>query len=215
MDNITITLVDPYVQLLTPREWILEYPRLIELFGRVCYKSEERIAPGSAKRFIKMLMASGHHSVLEHLSITVKMIGDRAMSHQLVRHRLAAYSQESQRYCNYGKKGFHVICPEGIDKDRFTQKIEIACKEYLHLLALGHKPEDARILLPNAMKTEVVTTYNLRQWRHVFKHRALNPKAQKQIRYLTSCCLKQFAKLLPEVFEDLSLQLLPDSTQWQ
>jgi thymidylate synthase ThyX len=122
----------------------------------------------------------------KHMTLTYKLIGDRSMSHQLVRHRMAAYSQESQRYCNYGKKGFQIIKPPsiiGFEKDGYWLDAALSAYEaYLKLLELGLPPEDARSVLPGCTKTEVVTTMTLGTWLHVFHHRADNPKAQWQIR---------------------------------
>ncbi len=232
-----LTIVDPHYKLLTPLEEIQRYPKVIELAGRTCYKSENRITESSSEDFVKRLVKSGHHSVLEHCSISVCIVGDRSMSHQLVRHRIAAYSQESQRYCDYGKMGLHVILPPKIgvlkpgtyehrnsnwfgpigigqetnlSNSASNQVIEwldfmfIAYNKYLGLRKNGIPAEDARSVLPNATKTEVVTTYNLRQWRHVFKERALNVHAQWQIRKLMSEILIEFTKIIPSVFEDLS-----------
>lgn len=203
-----ISIVKPSFQILTPVKQIKTFPYLIEQAGRTCYKSEEKITKVSHKRFIRMLIKSGHESVLEHCVITARLIGDRSMSHQLVRHRIAAYSQELQRYCDYSKKGFQVICPPKISNsnpefDTWKKCIAMCYVEYLALLAAKIPPEDARSVLPNATKTEVVTTFNLRQWRHVFRERALNKRAQWQIKVIMLDGLIQFRKLLPVVFEDL------------
>ncbi len=228
-----ITVIEPGFELLTPLG--PETLMLLELAGRTCYKSEDRITEGSAERFVRAIRKSGHESVLEHTVATVRIIGSRSMSHQLVRHRIAAYSQESQRYCNYGKKGFQVICPPTIglhpgayyfrkkyptvfytdpefvnlwlDHTEFNFRWlcgrTAECIEYLDYINNGIPPEDARECLPNAMKTEVVATYNLRQWRHVFCERALNKHAQWQIRGIMLSILNEFARRLPAVFEDL------------
>lgn len=231
-----ITVVEPSFEILAMPSNALE---LLERAGRTCYKSEDRITEESAKRFVKMLRDSGHESVLEHASATVKIICSRSCSHQLVRHRIASFSQESQRYVNYNKKGFQVICPSKIgipageyyfngfcpiDKVRFYTDASLQTKEiplvglqgiwlknrienyweYLFWLDRGIPPEDARECLPNATKTEVVTTMNLRMWRHVFQERALNPKAQWQIREIMLGILKEFQTRIPVVFDDLS-----------
>jgi len=187
-----------------------EMNRFIELIGRTCYKSEDRITDTSAGRFLKMLVSSGHESVIEHLTLTVKFVGSRAMSHQLVRHRLAAFSQESQRYVNYGKgEKMFAVMPPGIFraggkvKEDFVRGINDACKQYIELLSGGVKPEDARSLLPNAVKTEIVMSTNLRQWRHVVEERGLNSRAQWEIRTICLQVLEAFNGILPEVFGDL------------
>lgn len=211
-----LIIVEPSFEIITPLEHIKDYMRLIETAGRTCYKSEERMTENSADTFVRKIVINGHESVLEHCSITARLIGDRSMSHQLVRHRIAAYSQESQRYCNYGKKGFQAIIPPSI-RDReptalvedwkaaWIKYITQINEMYLCLLDVGIPPEDARTVLPNATKTEVVTTYNLRQWRHVFKHRAVNKRAQWQIKMIMQDGLRQFKKLLPVIFEDIEL----------
>lgn len=205
----TIRVVNPSFEILTPTAWMEEYTTLIEKCGRTCYKSEKKITPDSAKAFVKMLIKSGHHSVLEHCSVTVRFICDRSTSHQLVRHRLCSYSQESQRNCNYGKGADPVLDvlmpPSVITANRagsWKFFVERAYLEYLVSLEEGIKPEDARSVLPNATKTEIVTTANLRQWRLMFEERALNAKAQNTIRYLMQGCLAAFNSIIPAVFSD-------------
>lgn len=139
----------------------------------------------------------------QHMTLTCKIIGDRSMSHQLVRHRLFAFSQESQRYCNYGKKGFQFIVPPNLAGDVRREFEKHAVEEYeyyLQMIDWKMKPEDARGLLPNCTKTEVVTTGTLGYWKHVFEHRAHNPKAQWQIREIMLGVEAKFKEILPEVF---------------
>lgn len=141
--------------------------------------------------------------MLRHMTLTCKLIGDRTMSHQLVRHRLAAYSQESQRFCDYGKKGFQFIIPpayQGELRKQFIQDVLRDYERYIYYRENGIKPEDARAKLPNAAKTEVVTTYTLGVWEHVLEHRARNPKAQWQIRGIMSGIDEKFKQILPSVF---------------
>lgn len=215
-----IKIITPHSVVLTPRAEIEDFPRRLEIAGRTCYKSEDKITVDSNKAFVKKIRNSGHHSVLEHCVITVKIVGDRSMSHQLVRHRLAAYSQESMRYCDYGRAKFgeelQVVCPpkiqqEGenrVDKFALWDRCMEACyRAYLDLRKMGVPAEDARSVLPQATKTEVVTTYNVRQWRHVFEHRALNPKAQWQIRWLMLGILDTLAEAAPILFGDLIEEL--------
>ncbi|MBD3264442.1 MAG: FAD-dependent thymidylate synthase [Candidatus Omnitrophica bacterium] len=233
MDRITVT--EPGYTLLTPVEWFRGMLDIVEQAGRTCYKSEDKITEGSAGDFVRRIIKSGHESVIEHCVITAKIFCSRACSHQLVRHRIAAYSQESQRYCDYGKLGLQVVCPpnigpishgtyelmsqpgeepfwmghdgikrvKGSASYRFLTSINNSYRDYLILREEGVRPEDARFLLPNATKTEVVTTFNLRQWRHVFRHRALNKRAQWEIRKTMKSLLKKFTMLMPEVFGDL------------
>ena len=207
----TIEIIEPHVELLTPISWLAEYPRMIEQAGRTCYMSEDKITSSSSGRFIKQLLKSGHLSVLEHCSVTVKFVGDRSMSHQLVRHRIAAYSQRSQRYCNFGNKGFQMVLPPSIVKANrvhdWKHSIGGACATYMRLLEDHVPPEDARSVLPNATLTEVVTTFNLRQWRHVFDLRALDNYAQWQIRGLMQRALVAISNLVWYVFDDQRYRL--------
>jgi thymidylate synthase (FAD) len=235
-----ITITNPSVEILTPLG--VDTLKFLELAGRVCYKSEDRITKGSAEKFVRMIVKNGHESVLEHINATARIIGSRSMSHQLVRHRVGTvFSQESQRYINYGKRGFQVVCPPKIGipcgpyyfsedytfdffmdetmKEQYpdhwftaTGRTWLACRadnylEYLYYLKKGIPPEDARECLPNATKTELVMTCNLRQWRHVFAIRALNKHAQWQIRQLMQGVLIEFGKALPAVFGDQMLQI--------
>ena len=144
--------------------------------------------------------------------VTARFVCDRSASHQLVRHRLGAYSQESQRSVDYSD-GLSVICPPSIRTrqelfDEWQAMIARIEEEYRRMVEAGIPPEDARSILPNCTVTTVIATYNLRQWRHVFRQRALNPRAQWQIRELMSDLLRQLHGLLPVVFEDLSREIL-------
>ena len=194
-----------------PRDIIL---RQLERCGRVCYKSEDKITEESASKFVKGLVKSGHEAMIEHLSLTVKFICDRGVSHEIVRHRIASYAQESTRYCNYGKEGFGseitVIAPlflqEGTDGYEFWKaSCEASEEAYFDLLNWGCTPQEARSVLPNSLKTEIIVTMNLREWRHFFKLRALgttgNPHPQK--REVALPLLRVFKEVLPEVFGDL------------
>ena len=187
----------------------------IELAGRVCYKSEDRITLGSAEKFIGRLMDSKHESVLEHGSITVRIICDRGISHELVRHRIASFSQESTRYCNYGKDGFgHEITVIDIAsgfKYDFTDAnyqtryavwcaaMENAERSYLKMIELGATPQEARSVLPNSLKTEIVITANPREWLHIFRLRTSNA-AHPQIREVMFPIQAEFALLWPSIF---------------
>jgi len=194
----------------------------LETCGRTCYKSEDRITDDSADKFVRMICRRNHESVLEHECLTARIVCSRACSHQLVRHRIAAYSQESMRYCNYGKKSsLQVICPPSIGvpsgdyvpeyayvhltplQNDWVKMICLCYDEYLREIDCGVKPEDARFVLPNATKTEVVTTFNLRMWRHVFKERALNKQAQWEIREVFGSIYEDLCWRLPSVFGDL------------
>ena len=208
----SIEIIQPCSSILTPYEEVIDFPRRLEMAGRTCYKSENKTTQTSAEAFIRKLIKSGHHSVLEHCSITVLIIGDRSMSHQLVRHRLAAYSQESMRYCDYSKDEFgsklQVVCPPKIREnkvafERWERDMEDAYRGYDVLRMLKIPAEDARSVLPQATKTEVVTTFNIRQWRHVFEERALNKRAQWQIRQIMMGILLRFSHGIPVLFKDI------------
>lgn len=185
----------------------------IEEAGRVCYKSEEKITEDSAEKFVAGIIKRGHEAVLEHEAIWVKFIVDRGVSHEIVRHRLAAYCQESTRYCNYSKGKFGeeitVIEPCFWDKDSDLMKdwrsaMRMAENHYLGLLHQGASPQEARSVLPNSLKTEVVMTANLREWRHFFKLRTA-PAAHPQMREVAIALLKEFQKLVPVVFDDIEV----------
>lgn len=192
----------------------------IELCGRVCHKSESKITDSSAEKFVRNIIQRGHESVLEHASFSVRFVVDRGVSHEIVRHRLASYSQESTRYCNYSGDKFGneitVIEPcflkPGTDGRYFW---ELDCKyaeqTYFNLLEQGYKPQEARSVLPNSLKTEVVMTANLREWRHFFRLRTA-PDAHPQMREVTIPLLLRLRDLIPVVFDDIEL---PESIEAQ
>lgn len=187
--------------------------KMLECAGRTCYKSEGKITTGSAERFVDMIThVKKHESVLEHQSVSVRVICDRGISHEIVRHRLGAYSQESTRYCNYCNTSFGeeitVIRPEHLDgKDDYHEQVwrdamQNAERSYFKLISMGWTPQEARGVLPTELKTELVITYNLRQWRHFFKMRC-SPAAHPQMRALAISMLKDFKTAIPVVFNDL------------
>lgn len=193
----------------------------IELCGRVCYKSEDKIADTSYRTFVENIIKRGHEAVLEHASITVKFIVDRGVSHEIVRHRMASYCQESTRYCNYGKGEFGheitVIKPcflmldSGLGKTPhphyfdWLRSCEQAEKEYFNLLKYGRSPQEARAVLPNSLKTEVVMTANLREWRHFLRLRT-ELAAHPQMREVAIPLLGNLKKLIPVVFDDIEAE---------
>lgn len=192
-----------------------EILKKIERIGRTCYKSEGKIEDGSAEKFVAGLIKRNHEAMLEHESITVKFVVDRGISHELVRHRLASFAQESTRYCNYSKDDFGseitFIIPEFIGYK--TPQWEVwketmkACEDaYFKLLDIGLMPQEARAVLPNSLKTEVVMTANLREWRHFFKLRAANAtgKAHPQMLEVTRPLLDELKALIPVVFDDIT-----------
>ncbi len=146
--------------------------------------------------------------MLEHEKITVRIVCDRGISHEIVRHRLASYSQESTRYCNYGHaESLTFIEPCYFEEDseeymRWLVAMAAAERAYLDLIRMGAKPEEARAVLPNSLKTELVMTANLRQWRHFFKLRA-DKLAHPQMRELAGMMLAGFREKVPVVFDDI------------
>ena len=192
--------------------------RRVERIGRVCYKSEDRIQEGSAEAFIRGILRRGHESVIEHGSITVKFICDRRVTHEIVRHRIASYSQESTRYCNYVKEKFgrQITCIDlatgfrydlNNESDRkkydvWQQAMENAERSYFQMIELGATPQEARSVLPNSLKTELVTTMDLREWRHFFRLRT-DAAAHPQCREVAQMLLERFAKDYPVFFADL------------
>lgn len=184
----------------------------LERCGRVCYKSEDKITEGSAEKFIGMILKSGHESVLEHEKLTVKFICDRGVTHEIVRHRIASYSQESTRYCNYSKDKFGNEltfirpCFWADDSEEYAvwkQAMEDIEKTYVKLISLGARPEEARSILPNSLKTEIVCTMNLREWRHFFRLRTAE-RAHPQIREISVALLDELKKRIPVIFDDIN-----------
>ena len=183
----------------------------IERIGRTCYKSEEKITDDSAALFVARIIKSGHESVIEHEKVSVKVVCDRGVSHEIVRHRIASYSQESTRYCNYNDNRFGneltLIKPFywASDSEKYDiwlktmQSIEDA---YNMLISHGAKPEEARCILPNSLKTEIVVTMNLREWRHFFKLRTAQA-AHPQMREVSIPLLTAMKKVIPIVFDDI------------
>ncbi|MBR5743394.1 MAG: FAD-dependent thymidylate synthase [Clostridia bacterium] len=186
----------------------------IERAGRTCYKSEGRIGDGTAEKFIASIVSRGHESVLEHASVTARLICDRGVTHEIVRHRIAAYSQESTRYCNYSGDKFGseitVIRPFfwNDDPGKFAvwrEAMEAAEKAYNALIAMGATPQEARSVLPNSLKTELVMTMDLREWRHFLKLRT-SPAAHPQMREIALPILKEFKRQLPVLFSDIEAE---------
>ncbi len=188
----------------------------LEYFGRVAYKSEGKITLGSAEAFLAKIIKSGHESVLEHINITVRFICDRGVTHELVRHRLVAYTQESTRYVNYQKRGMEVIRPrfwrENVLPDDIAGRhntlsrwntwqtaMEQSEVAYNRLLALGASPQEARSVLPNSLKTEIVATANIREWRHILKLRTAK-NAHPQMRQVMLMLQDKLNSSLPILF---------------
>ena len=192
----------------------------IERIGRVCYKSEGKITEDSAEKFIKGLLTRQHESVIEHENVTVRFVCDRGVTHEIVRHRIASYSQESTRYCNYsGDKfdnqitvidlasGFQYDLSKENDKAKYevwTKAMENAEQSYFRMLELGATPQEARSVLPNSLKTEIVVTMNLRSWRNFFRLR-VDSHAHPQMREVATMLYGEFQKRLPVFVADLDI----------
>lgn len=196
--------------------------RIAEM-GRVAYQTE----PGnrSDADFVRHLIARGHESVLEHAIVSVKIVCDRGVTHEEVRHRVASYTQESTRYCNYSKDKFgksitYIDLEGGIKLCPVTSKLPPetiraiwaewwdACrdaeKHYMRMLELGASPQIARSVLNNSTKTQIATTMNIREWRHFFRLRTA-PDAHPQMREMSNMLLGWFKTYIPVVFDDIEV----------
>lgn len=193
---------------LIPPSWEIETPHdkgyvyhQIASAGRTCYKSVSTDDIGMVRRLVK----AGHHSVLEHVSLTVRFVVDRAFTHELVRHRLAAYSQESQRYVAYTKEvtfiepHWFATEEDGRTKVWFTEYLSMAEEHYRNMLARGLRPEDARGVLPNACATEIVVTANMREWMHILKLRT-GKGAHPDMKRVMGGLLTSLAEMYPAIF---------------
>ena len=202
----------------------------IEKIGRVCYKSEDYITEDgeSARKFVAMLIRNGHEAMIEHSFLSVKFTVDRGVSHELVRHRIASFAQESTRYCNYAKDKFGAECAfidlePGIMLDNkmkkmsgeeialvmaeWTSAMEDAERHYMRLLELGATPQIARAVLPNSTKTEITVSANYREWRNFFKLR-VPADVHPQMREVTIPLLKELKGMIPVIFDDI------DESKW-
>ncbi len=203
-------IIEPSVEILTPidGEAIL---KMLEAVGRTCYKSEDKIHEGSAEKFISNIVKRGHEAVIEHYNITVKFICDRGVTHEIVRHRLASYCQESTRYCNYANDKFNgeitVIKPMFLEVgtdgwELWHDACAMAEKFYFDLLDFGCTPQEARAVLPNSLKTELVMTANIREFRHFFNLRC-SKAAHPQMREVANMLLREFKERIPVLFDDI------------
>lgn len=260
--------VHPSATVMSSNIMLQEFMDLMEEAGRTCWQSEEKRNIQAQKlmddpafgsddpdvrameaiqevnhKFLKHKIKIGHTSILEHSAFTVRIVTDRAMSHQLVRHRIGAFSQESQRFCDYMNGGHIVfIIPAGSglepgyykwDNGIMTEMVnpdgsvvgypipygewpekgmprtwvatmQFCEKSYQELREAGEKPQDARSVLPNSAKTEVVATFNARMWRHVLNTR-LHPSAQQPIRHVMGLILNAFMRSpIAPLFEDIA-----------
>ena len=210
-------VIEPGYEILTEiSEGGIKELQHIEKIGRVCYKSEDKITEDgeSAKKFVKMLIGRGHEAMIEHSSLSVKFTVDRGVSHELVRHRIASFAQESTRYCNYSKdkfdNGITFIKPFFFREDTQNYKewvhaMGMAEKLYLQMLKDGATPQEARSVLPNSTKTEITITANYREWRNFFKLRTAKA-AHPQMVQVTRPLLKELKTRLPIIFDDIEVE---------
>lgn len=214
--------------------------RRIERAGRTCYKSEDKVTTDSAKKFVASILKREHESVIEHENISVKITCDRGVTHEIVRHRLVAYSQESTRYCNYANEGEIAVVepfffdpfeelqlipvPDTSEYNRGTQLRSnerlinmnsfdvwfLTCLwtqwGYMTLINIFERsPQQARSVLPNSLKTEIVMTANLREWRHILRLR-ISKAAHPQMREVMIPILEEFKHKIPVLFDDIKLE---------
>lgn len=217
--------IEQSFEILTPNYSREEVLKQIELAARTCYKSENRICEGSASKLVSKLVQLGHEAMLEHgPSLSVRFITDRGVTHELVRHRVASFAQESTRYVKYGED-MEFIVPVWLpaqDKEilisgkyeflsypvsAFVMAIKLASLSYTELMKAGLKAQEARAVLPNSLKTEIVVTANLREWKHIFELRC-SKAAHPQIRDLMLPLLKYMSEILPEIFENTFEEVL-------
>lgn len=206
-------IIEPKVELINAPSYA-SLLSTIEQAGRTCYKSEDKITDGSAEKFVRGIIKRGHEAVIEHGSLSVRFTCDRGVSHEIVRHRLAAYCQESTRYCNYSKEGFGgeitVIAPSWAkDGDEIYEVWKKACLRaelaYFGLLTIGCTPQEARSVLPNSLKTKVVMTANMREWRH-FMHMRTPMAAHPDMRVVARKLYDLLVSTYPVFFEDIEVE---------
>lgn len=223
-------IIKAHYEILTPiSDGGIKELQHIEKIGRVCYKSEDRITEDgeSAKKFVKMLINNSHEAMIEHSSLSVKFVADRGVSHELVRHRIASFAQESTRYCNYSKDKFDneinvidIIDSIALDPKmkkmtvgeisdiiaEWFKAIEDAEKHYMRMIELGATPQIARSVLPTSTKTEITITANYREWRNFFKLRTPQ-SAHPQMREVTIPLLRELKTLIPIIFDDIEIEV--------
>lgn len=207
-------IIQPSVKIVTPEPELREAISKIADMGRICYQSVPKGNFEEDEKFVRTLVERQHESVLEHGTMTVVFVTDRATTHQLVRHRLASYSQESQRYCNYSLDKFdskvQFVRPvsytkwNGFCKDEFAVLLSGACAAYGILLENGVKPEDARSVLPQCTKTQIAVTANFREWRTIAKLRCAK-NAQASIRALMCALVKATSPVLDSIWDGIEM----------
>jgi len=201
------------MQIIKPSVFVEDLPdysktlKKIERAARTCYKSENKIEENSAEKLIRSCIKRGHESILEHSVVSIRIICSRGVTHELVRHRLASYSQESTRYVNYGNKQLQFIEPwwfndELKSKVAFIKSCEDSECNYLDMLNEGHAPQAARDALTNAVKTEIFMTANIREWRHILKIR-MDISAHPDIQLIMRKIYNILTASMPVFFDDI------------
>lgn len=203
-------ILQPTAEIITPLNTLNVYTH-IENCGRTCYQSFDKITTDSAEKMIRMLIKSGHESVLEHFSVTTKILCDVGAYKDLTRHRHASFSIESTRYCAYNKDKFgneiKFIQPVNIPQNTqeysiWLNTMQIIENNYMEMAKLNAKPDQLRMLLPHSTAAQVSMTANLREWRHILKLRT-HPAAHPTVRQIMIQLLNQFKDKLPAVFADI------------
>jgi thymidylate synthase (FAD) len=228
-------IIEPSADFMFPEDFKgdtkFPYLKRLERIARTCYQSEGNICDGSDKKLIQKLLNKKHYPMFDHAHISVIALCDRGVSHEIVRHRLAAYAQESTRYCNYSKDKFsgHVtfikpcFFPDiqlgtfGLDDVRcnandYTEnsyhwlKAMLAAEDrYLRMVGNGCSPQEARSVLPNSLKTSIVMTYDFTVWRHFFQLRTAHA-AHPQMRQIIRPLLQKFKANIPLIFDDINYE---------
>lgn len=204
------------MQLIEPEVFVEDYDgkeimRKIERACRICYRSEDKITDTSYKNLLKNCINRGHESVLEHEKISVKLVGDIGTYKDLTRHRIASFSVESTRYCNYGKDKFgnelKFMRPVHIEEGTKEYRIWEECmknveKAYIEMSSLGALPDQLRMLLPHSTAAEYALTANIREWRHILSLRC-SSHTHPAIRQLLIPLLLKFKEDMPELFAEV------------
>lgn len=210
-------LENPFREFMTDKQYMEQQLRHVERIARTCYKSGDLIKEESYIPMIRSLIKRGHEAMLEHGSFSVRFIVDRGVSHEIVRHRVASFAQESTRYCNYGKEKFgneitviepFYFSPGSYEYMEWHSAMKQSEEYYMKLLKAGATPQEARAILPTSVKTEIIMTANFREWRHFFKLRAegVTGKPHPQMEEVTVPLLKYLKEVCPVVFEDINCE---------
>ena len=207
-----VRVIEPSVEIFTPLNGN-EILKHLERCARNCYKSEDKIMDESAPKMIKKLIDLGHEAMIEHFSISLKIIADTGVLKDITRHRLVSFAVESTRYCLYAKDKFgneiSVMKPVHIPEGSPEYEVWLNCmkdieKAYLKMAELGCKADACRMVLPHSTKAEIIMTANLREWRHVLRLRTA-PAAHPTVQQIMKMVLREFKKNIPVVFDDIPL----------